>query len=160
MNFDDTAIEQAAAMTTALISGEALLFRLDLEDVARLEELLVMLMLGAAPHRLAEDLAVPFFLLDPAAIGAEVDDDSLALVGPGITQSDQITDDIRHAPPGTKLAGVLVAGDQERLQSVAVTADHVVAFVASTPTTLHRLVPDEDDPLVDTMRAAVNTPME
>ena len=47
MNFDDTAIEQAAAMTTALISGEALLFRLDLEDVARLEELLVMLMLGS-----------------------------------------------------------------------------------------------------------------
>ena len=76
------------------------------------------------------------------------------------SQSEQIHDDIQHAPPGTRLAGVLVAGAQERLQSVAVTADHVVAFVASTPTTLHRLVPDEDDQLVGTMRAAVNTPME
>lgn len=160
MNFDDQAIEQAAAMTTALIEGDALLFQLDVSDPGRLDEFLVMIMLGAAPHRLAEELAIPFFLVEPTAIGAEIDDGSLALVGPGLTSTQEILDDLRHAPPGTRLAGVVIAGAQERLQGVLATAEHVAGFVAATPTKLHRLIPDSDDEVVATMRSAVTASTE
>ena len=148
MHFDDTAIEQAAQMTSSLIEGEGLLFRLDIESSESVDELVVMITLGASPHRLASGLAVPFFLVKPSAIGAtSTDETSWALVGPGLTNGDDLRDDLGHAPPGAVLAGFVLAGDQERLQTVAVTKSITSGFIAATPTKLLRFTPDEDNVL-------------
>ncbi len=158
MQFDDTAIEQAAQMTTSLIEGEGLLFRLDVQSEESVDELVVMITLGAAPHRLASGLAVPFFLVEPSAIGAtSTDERSWALVGPGLTNGDDLGDDLGHAPPGAVLAGFVLAGDQERLQTVAVTKSITSGFIAATPTKLLRFTPDEDDALFIAAKSAIGT---
>ena len=157
MHFDDSAIEQAAEMTASLVDGEGLLFALDVGDVEAVKQLLVMIMLGAAPHRFASGLALTFFLVPPAALGVNVEpgDTSLALVGPGLASTEEVIGDLGRAPDATVLAGVILAGEQERLQGIAVAAGFTVGFVAATPLKLYPFSPDDDNEVVLAMNQAV-----
>ena len=57
MQLDDRAIEQAAEMATGLIEGQGMVFAFDVRSVDAVEQLLVMLLLGCAPHRLSAGIA-------------------------------------------------------------------------------------------------------
>lgn len=151
MEFTQQARAQAEAMVDGLLGGEGALFRIDLDDEAALQELLLMLLIGAEAQQMAPGLAVAFFIAEPESLGIEVSDDSLALLGPGITRVDEVAEDLAAATNGSRLSGCLLV-DDEMIHAIAKRfgAPDVVSYALSG-STVHRTSLDPDTPLMEAL---------
>ncbi len=143
-------------MVTGLLSGEGSLFRVDIGDAEALEQLWLVMLLGGQTQRMDAGLAIPFFIVEPARLGLDIDDGSLALVGPGLTSVDDVVDDLAAAAAGTIVAGCLLSADDDVIHLVAQRPgdDEPVSFML-TETTVRRTSLDTDSPLLAALNAGV-----
>ncbi len=156
MEFTETAREQAHAMVTGLLDGEGSLFRIDTEDTGALEQLWGMMLIGGQTQRMEAGLAIPFFIVEPARLGIDVDDGSLALVGPGVTSVDEVADDLTAAVTGATVAGCLLSADDDVVHLVAQRSgdNKPVSFVLAEAA-VRRTSLDADSPLLSALAAGL-----
>ena len=157
MEFTQQAKDQADAMVEGLVSGEGALFRIDLSDSEAIQQFLVMLLVGTRGQQMAEGLGLAFFVTRPESLGLDIADGSLALVGPGITNVDELVDDLAAAANGALLAGCLLAGDPMVHVIAQVVGSGDVMAYALSESTVHRTSIDPGSPLVAAMAAGLRT---